>query len=226
MCVIERASWCTNPHRSSCICLKLARPNKTSARNSVSVLHHGYIAKGPSSLRVSSKLCRLPPGTARELQQLGLAGYFIPFKLLLFPIQTEMNSNISSCLSHVNAVQELMSAYRSSLPSKLIPQTIPCYCSNEEQSDQLLTDNAALSVQNDPMFLRSTLSFTGPVLQHLKMEVESLSARWIENNGGYAAHGKIIFKGTRSKAVEHKVAVNVYKIYLFTLQLLVSISEL
>jgi len=50
------------------------------------------------------------------------AGYFILFKLLLFPIQTEMNTNISSCLSSIIAVQELMSIFRPSLQSKLVPQ--------------------------------------------------------------------------------------------------------
>lgn len=73
------------------------------------------------------------------------------------------------------------------------------------------------------MLLRSTLSFTGPVLRHLKME--SLTTRWIENSGSYAARRKLIFKGTCSKAVEHKVPVNMHKIYLFTLQLPASISE-
>lgn len=80
-------------------------------------------------------------------------------------------------------------------------------------------------MEYDQIFLRSTLSFTGPVLRHLKTEVESLSTRWIENSGGYTACGKIIFKGAHGKAVEHKVPVNMHKIYLFTLQLLFSISE-
>lgn len=41
------------------------------------------------------------------------------------------------------------------------------------------------------------------------MEVESLSTRWIENSGGYAARGKIIFKETHGKAVEQKVPINI-----------------
>lgn len=49
-------------------CLKLARPNKTSPHNSVSVLHHGYTAKGPSftasiqqAAQTSTRHCQRTP---------------------------------------------------------------------------------------------------------------------------------------------------------------------
>lgn len=58
------------------------------------------------------------------------------------------------------------------------------------------------------------------------MKLESLTAKLIENNEGSIAHGKLIFKETYCKAVEHKVPIDRHKIYLFTLQLVASISEL
>lgn len=114
----------TQTHTPSCWVHSKQATQKQAASNPAKqnfitafLLHHWHVAKAHFSLQAPSELYRLPPDSASKLQQL-LAGYFILLKLLLFPIQIETNSSISSCL----AIQELTSIFRPSLQSKLVPQ--------------------------------------------------------------------------------------------------------
>lgn len=129
--MIERAGSCTNLHPLQLHMFEGGKA-KENLIPQLSVCSPPWIHCRRSLLTLSIQ--QAAQTSTRHWQRTPVAGVgWIVHSVQIFPIQTEMNSNVSSCLSHINAVQEIMSAYRSSLPSKLIPQTIPCYCSNENK---------------------------------------------------------------------------------------------